>query len=247
MPYPKQHRNKGPLIYMYTGPTNKKYVGQTLQRFEQRITKHKSKAKNTPFEGCVKLNAAINKYGFDTFKTEILLFCNEDELDRYEEKMIIKYNSLDPHGYNLLSGGNSNKHQSNISKKKASISHIRNSMKKNPDRIRYGCIYPHKSRIQNNGKQIEHILYSIIDHPLCKFMSFKMYISAVEYLDKLNLRAVLVDINVIEHEVGIGNEFSSLNTHADIHNTLLCIVKTIESKFRKEDRWKRINNAKCQE
>ena len=81
----------GPLIYLFTFPNGKYYVGQTTVSFKVRLTKHKSAAKNKLTEGCVKLNAAINKYGWDNIKKEILINCTREELDEYETKYISQW------------------------------------------------------------------------------------------------------------------------------------------------------------
>lgn len=44
----------------------------------------------------------IEKYGLENFEFEILdTASNQEELDRKQREYIKKYNSLEPHGYNL--------------------------------------------------------------------------------------------------------------------------------------------------
>lgn len=54
------------------------------------------------------IHNAINKYGKDNFKVELLKWCNSEEELNYEEiKYIAKFNARDPDiGYNILKGGN---------------------------------------------------------------------------------------------------------------------------------------------
>lgn len=244
MPYPKQNRRKGPLIYLLTSPSGKNYVGQTVTSFERRMIKHKSAAKHTPYEGCTYLNAAINKYGFDNFEGKVLTYCDEDNLDELEQKYIEEYKSLHPNGYNLMTGGNSNKHLSNRTKTKTSIAHIRNSIKRNPGRLRYGCIFEHTTRINVDGKSKSKKVYSVVDHPMCEFKTFDVYIEAVEFINDLNIDGESENVDCSKHAVGFDLEFSSINTFADVKGVLNDIVRTIENEHKKEDRWKRINNAK---
>lgn len=92
------------IIYCLTSPSGKKYIGQTIRNFDKRFEEH-----------CIKnesriLYNAIQKYGRDNFKKEILLKCNNDFLDEYEIKFIYLYNSLYPNGYNIRTGGSNGLH-----------------------------------------------------------------------------------------------------------------------------------------
>ena len=89
-------------IYIITNKINgKQYVGQTIKthdlRFRQHIRKRKSYIGN-----------AINKYGEDNFKVELILRCDNKMLDEYEIKFISAYNTIKPNGYNLTEGGSVN-------------------------------------------------------------------------------------------------------------------------------------------
>ena len=88
------------VIYCLTSPSGKKYIGQTRRSFEKRLREH-SKC-NT---GCVILNNAIRKYGIDTFECEVLLEINDEHLNKYESMFIDLLNTLEPHGYNIRTGG----------------------------------------------------------------------------------------------------------------------------------------------
>ena len=100
-------------IYLITSPSGKKYVGQTTQSFNRRMITHKSAAKNLKKkDGCRALNNAIRKYGWTNMKKEELDFCEADELDELEQAYIEHHNTMYPYGYNLISGGNSNKKMS---------------------------------------------------------------------------------------------------------------------------------------
>ena len=86
------------IIYLLTSPSGKQYVGQTVQPLKARLKGHKSTAKRLPN---LLIAKAINKYGLDTFKAEILeeAFTSE-ELDTLEEKWINNFNTMSPNGYN---------------------------------------------------------------------------------------------------------------------------------------------------
>jgi len=89
------------LIYKFTSPSNKMYIGKTVQSFSKRMYGHK--AKNS---GCTALKNAINKYGWNQMKREIVEEnIPEDQLNDRERYWIKTYNTITPHGYNLTDGG----------------------------------------------------------------------------------------------------------------------------------------------
>lgn len=93
------------FIYSITSPSNKVYIGQTKRSVEERIIEH--------FKchgGCTILENAIKKHGKDNMKYEILLEVDNNHLDEYEIKFIDMYDTLEPNGYNIRSGGASGSH-----------------------------------------------------------------------------------------------------------------------------------------
>lgn len=94
------------VIYKLTSPSGKSYIGKTKRTFAYRIKRHLQRAKaDDEKPQCKALNAALRQYGFDNFKVEILVECNESQLNYYEIKFIEAYNTLAPNGYNLTTGG----------------------------------------------------------------------------------------------------------------------------------------------
>lgn len=94
------------IIYKYTSPSNKHYIGQTIHPKSRKIEhKHNSKVLKTKFYN------AIKKYGFDSFefsvlyetpllpKEEVIKLLNEKE--QYYIKMFDSFNN----GYNHDEGG----------------------------------------------------------------------------------------------------------------------------------------------
>lgn len=88
------------FIYVYTSPSGKKYIGQTIHSLMERSGK-----RGHGYRGCECFYSAIQKYGFDTFKREILKEVKISELDETEKEFIQKYNTLMPNGYNISAGG----------------------------------------------------------------------------------------------------------------------------------------------
>ena len=103
------------IIYKYTSPSGKSYIGQTVKE-NKRKAQHKrsayninDSAYNSPF------HKAIRKYGWDSFTYEILYtIIHEDEqfirdeLNKMETYYIGKYDTFE-NGYNCTVGGASNK------------------------------------------------------------------------------------------------------------------------------------------
>jgi len=93
-------------IYLITNKQdNKKYVGQTLENdIYERWRAHFKKGSN-----CRYLKHALQKYGKDSFKFQIICICFDSDCDKYEKEYMEKYNALVPNGYNLREAGNNGK------------------------------------------------------------------------------------------------------------------------------------------
>lgn len=129
------------IIYKYTSPSGKSYIGQTVKE-NKRKAQHKRSAFNetdaaydTPF------HKAIRKYGWDSFKYEVLytiIDSNEElvreELNKREVYYIGKYNTFEK-GYNCNIGGSGNKPENPGSNKNRKLSKehkekLKNSVRK---------------------------------------------------------------------------------------------------------------------
>lgn len=97
------------VIYKYTSPSGKVYIGQTLHK-KTRINEHKCmafKGSKSPF------HRAIVKYGLKSFTSEIIETIVGDpsyvksKLNELEEYYIEKLNTRVPNGYNVAVGGDS--------------------------------------------------------------------------------------------------------------------------------------------
>lgn len=91
-------------IYKITNTINNKiYIGQTVNP-QKRWLKHLSVARSDYKYNSYFYNA-INKYGSDNFKFEVIEECNVLCMDERESFWIKELNSLTPNGYNLTPGG----------------------------------------------------------------------------------------------------------------------------------------------
>jgi len=129
---------------MYTSPSGKSYIGQTIDE-QGRKWDHK----NQTIKSKSKFSNAIKKYGLENFEYEILFKCNSKSQQRLKiilnmmEVYYIKYHNTYNIGYNCTLGGDGNlggnhseetkqkisiankgKKRSKESKKKMSDSHL---------------------------------------------------------------------------------------------------------------------------
>lgn len=89
------------FVYMHTSPSGKRYVGITKQKPEQRWGKGRNYKQNAYF------TSAIEKYGWDNFKHEVLYEVSSlEEAKALEIETIAKYRSDEREfGYNISKGG----------------------------------------------------------------------------------------------------------------------------------------------
>jgi len=101
------------IVYIITNLiNNKKYIGQTTQSLQHRWWTHYY------YRLCPCLGKAIKKYGKKHFQIREFCTCfNKHELDRQEIRLIQKFNTSSPNGYNLSSGGAYGKHAEESKKK----------------------------------------------------------------------------------------------------------------------------------
>lgn len=92
------------IIYCLTSPSGKKYIGQTVRNLDKRFEEH------CKINECRILYNAIQKYGKDNFKKEIMMECENHLLDEYEIKFISQLNTVYPNGYNIRTGGKKGLH-----------------------------------------------------------------------------------------------------------------------------------------
>jgi group I intron endonuclease len=92
-------------IYKITNTVNKKcYIGVTTgANPNERWRNHKSAIRANI--GCPFLQTAFKKHGEDAFKFEVLIICFDEDVFKFENDYIVKYNSMIPNGYNAAEGG----------------------------------------------------------------------------------------------------------------------------------------------
>jgi group I intron endonuclease len=97
------------VIYKYTSPSNKVYIGQTVRERKRRYDHRTKTSKTNTYFG-----RALSKYGYENFKYEILIMFTPTTdliklkrvLNKLERRYIKLYKSDSPNfGYNLTKGG----------------------------------------------------------------------------------------------------------------------------------------------
>lgn len=99
-------------IYIISNDINNKvYIGQTIETVEKRYKDHISASKSSNTKGVILYNA-MRKYGVEHFIVKELkkISCISntelrDKINELECYYISKYNSQNPNGYNITSGG----------------------------------------------------------------------------------------------------------------------------------------------
>lgn len=88
-------------IYCHTAPNGKRYIGQTCLNPERRWNNGHG------YDNCTYMHRAIEKYGWDNFKHEILCVVHTRKVaNLFEQHYIAKYDTFnEEHGYNLTEGG----------------------------------------------------------------------------------------------------------------------------------------------
>ena len=141
-------------IYRLTNTINgKKYIGKTVN-FKSRMRDHKNS------KDAFYVHRAIRKYGWNTFKKEIIIDdIPEEDLSNMEVCYIAVENTKKPNGYNLTDGGegtSGHKHTEEWKKKQsermAGFKHTEESRKKMSEirklalsnRHQFGTIHFHK-------------------------------------------------------------------------------------------------------
>lgn len=90
------------VIYKYTSPSGKVYIGQTKRTVEERA----KDSDGSGYKKCTIFYNAIKKYGFNNFKVEIIEECNDILLNEKEKYWIAYYDSTNREkGYNIQEGG----------------------------------------------------------------------------------------------------------------------------------------------
>ena len=96
------------IIYKYTSPSGKVYIGQTARPAARKAEHHY----DSTHKCCTIFHKAVKKYSWENFNYEVLrsITCDTKEdltrqLGELEQAAIKLYNSLAPNGYNQAVGG----------------------------------------------------------------------------------------------------------------------------------------------
>jgi group I intron endonuclease len=91
-------------VYMITSPSGKRYIGETKRKLRKRLERHK----DLKWSHCRALVAAIEKYGWDAMKVEVLWEGADSERKAKEKELIALHGTFSSDDYNCTPGGESN-------------------------------------------------------------------------------------------------------------------------------------------
>lgn len=112
------------LIYLMLNKiNNKKYVGQTVQSENRRLSKHKSDSAGSSQSA---IHRAIRKHGWENFEVSVIWEGPIESLNEQESFFIREHNSLSPFGYNLTTGGQASREIAEETKEKISAGLVSN-------------------------------------------------------------------------------------------------------------------------
>lgn len=101
-------------IYKYTSPSEKCYIGQTCKNTQAQRAGHQGSG----YKSCTAFWRAIQKYGWNNFKYEILEQVESHEEANEKEKYYISMyrSNQSQYGYNIYEGGNSSANEEYINR-----------------------------------------------------------------------------------------------------------------------------------
>lgn len=133
-------------VYLHTFPNGKHYVGLTMQEPRKRFMNGKG------YKDCPKMWKAIQKYGWENVRHDILYIgLTKEEAENTEIRLIKEYDSIE-NGYNIQHGGNTTGTHNIETRRKISLAN--KGKKKGP------LSEEHKRKISE-----EHKAHPCIHHP----------------------------------------------------------------------------------
>lgn len=188
------------VIYKYTSPSGKHYIGQTV-----RETKRKSEHKRETSKTQTKFGKAIRKYGYENFQYEVLFKLNSNDkiklkviLDIMEKYLIHKFDSFN-NGYNLNDGGEGNLGYKHTNKTKETLKITNQKSEEDKKKISDTmkgrvCTEEHKRNMSKNNTNKRKVLQFSLEGE--KLNSFNSITEAAQSLDqKSAIKTVLNKIS----------------------------------------------------
>lgn len=222
------------VIYMYTSPSGKRYIGQTINE-RSRKSQHKKNSVKTQ----TKFARAIQKYGFENLKYRVIIKFKPTSdleklkrvLNKLETRYIKLYDSIKS-GYNLTGGGDSALHsEESIEKMRDYANNMTDEHKKNlsiaaKNRSELEMADPEKrSKIINNllkGQKTER-------GPMPEETKRKV---SESHKNKKGVKQYDLEMNLVNTFISIGDAARSIETDATFKTKSNRISECISSKRR---------------
>jgi len=228
------------VVYRALFPNGKVYIGKS-KNFESRRMSH---FYNSTYESynSTKMNRAINKYGFDSIKWDIL-FESDDiyTINEKEKEYIIFFDSI-KNGYNISNGGDGGDTISNNERKNDIIRKQLESKGIDPDS--YVIITDELKRsiindYLNNGLSRNALVkkYSISKQRMSRFLKSENIEIDMNKAKEINTKTF--DSEYIEKIIGLYNSGLNIKTIGEKENLTIMIVSRIlhDSGIRKSTRF----------
>lgn len=122
--------NKGDIYIVTCTVTNKSYVGQAQKYitknkqkwgYEKRWLRHIYEAETNKKGKNQLIHQMIREHGKDAFELKLITESDLKDLDKLEKHYIQEYNTIEPNGYNMTSGGKGETTHSDLANEKKKI------------------------------------------------------------------------------------------------------------------------------
>lgn len=215
--------DKGEIYLVRNIENSKCYVGQakkyvSLNNFtwgtQGRWKSHIREALGDKKEHCLLLNQAIRKYGVDGFEVTKICDCLLTEMDDLERQYIQQYNSLAPNGYNVTTGGTSQKRTVKLTDEKRERGKHTEKTKENISQGQLGNRRGTKARKYEDDKDLP------------------------KYVAAYRLKGVLVGYKINSFPIGIekkeyiSKSFSCASNPQSAYNDAIAFLEELKEKYK---------------
>lgn len=226
--------DKGEIYLVRNFENNKCYVGQAKKYVSQnnngwgtqgRWKSHIREALSGKKDHCLLLNQAIRKHGVDGFEVTKLCDCLLTEMDDLERQYIQEYNSLAPNGYNVTTGGTSQKRSVKHSDEKRERGKHSDKTKENISQGQLGNRRETKARKHEEDKDLPKYINAVrikgvvVGYSVCGFpigIEKKQYITR-SFSCASNPKSAYNDAIIYLEE--LKEEYKDIHTQLEEHKT----------------------------
>lgn len=120
----QREKSEYTIYLLWNRASRKGYVGVTARTLAQRLNGHLTATRGRSQDSCRALNAAIRKYGIESFTSEVVtVLDNEADASAAECYYIEQLGTMSPKGYNIREGGYAGARWSAETRARQSVAH----------------------------------------------------------------------------------------------------------------------------